>query len=104
MANGHCRHCDADCLRHGIEPVRHVGAYSANVYSDWTTGHCPMCAEAERTAVAIETRAKELRAKVESYTWQHYGATEPGSVDWETVAHIDGMNESAAIARGGHRA
>lgn len=57
-------------------------------------------AQADTTAAAISARIKSLTDSINAAAYSHYGATEPGSVDWETLAHIEGLKDAARLNRG----
>ena len=86
---GCCRHCIEGCT--GVSRMwQHAGQEQPSydeqpaAYAVWQTGQCPMCAEADRIADAIES---EAAAKAASY-------------EGLTPAAEFGYRDAARIARG----
>lgn len=100
-SEGHCSHCHKDCT--GGLQYRSVGAIITHSHVNgppdgrytivWNMRDgekCPLCEKAK----AIKARADEVWAQIEAMTFNHYGATEPGSVDPELAMLHAGLIEA----------
>lgn len=96
---GHCRHCSRYC-QGSAEEEGMVWVIAAQRHHDrlavaeWDDGGCPMCAEAERIAAAIEAEAQRLAAEFDLDTSRIREYCGP---DADALV---GMLDAAAIARG----